>query len=94
MLSHPGCQWFVPVGSLTDQVIDSAFANQKQSEKHLAQAQDLEKRKARTSDFSTTKNVTASILSAAGEKALSVTRWKKEDRAKGQEALGYYRDYK
>jgi hypothetical protein len=76
--------------SLKNQFTDNALANEKQNEAHLAQLRDLEERKAKTSQFKESRN----SLSAADEKALSVTKWKKDDRAKEQEALGYYRNYK
>jgi hypothetical protein len=77
--------------SLKNQFADTVAANEKQNEAHLAQLRDLEERKAKTSEFRVSRNAP---LSVADEKALSDTKWKKEDRANEQEALGYYRNYK
>ena len=75
--------------SVKNQFTEFALENKKKTEEHLAQERDLEERKAKTSEFQASRNA----LSAADQKALSVTKFKKEDRAKDQKALGYHRDY-
>ena len=77
--------------SLKNQFTDAAMENEKKDEAHLEQVRDLEERKAKTSEFKVSRNAP---LSVADENALSVTKWKKEDRAKNHEALGFHRDYK
>jgi len=77
--------------SLTTQFTDTVKANEEQTQAHLAQLKDLETRKANTKAFEPALN---SILSAADAQQLQYSKWKKEDRQKERETMGYYQSYK
>ena len=75
--------------SLNKQYTEEAIKNEQQSEAHLEQQRDLEKRKARTSDFVPSKNV----LSAADKSFFLFTKRKKEGARKERETVGFYRKW-
>jgi hypothetical protein len=74
--------------SIKNQYADKLSEIEKENEAHLAQVRILEERKSKTREFIPSR---CASLSAADEKALSLSKLKKEDRTKQQEALGYYR---